>query len=97
MHHVYKYLCCHFCKHWYFSTGAGHFIYFNTSYGSKGDAAVLQSRIFYPKRKHRCLEFFFKMTGNWEDKLIISVKKDDGTGNVRKLVKAKTFQGNLEN
>ncbi|XP_078242948.1 meprin A subunit alpha [Pogona vitticeps] len=75
---------------------AGHFIYFNTSYGYKGDVALLQSRILYPKRKHQCLEFFFKMTGNLEDKLVISVKKDDGTGNVRKLVKVKTFQGDSD-
>ncbi|KAJ7346012.1 hypothetical protein JRQ81_001962, partial [Phrynocephalus forsythii] len=73
--------------------GAGHFMYFNTSYGTKGDVAVLQSRIFYPKRKHQCLEFFYKMTGNLQDELIISAKKDDGTGNVRKRVKVKTFQG----
>ncbi|XP_044301080.1 meprin A subunit alpha [Varanus komodoensis] len=75
---------------------AGHFMHFNTSSGMRGEAAVLESRILYPKRKQQCLQFFFKMTGSPWDRLTIWVKKDDGTGKIRRLVKIQTFQGNSD-
>lgn len=75
------------------STGAGYFMYFNTSSGVTDEVALLESRILYPKRKQQCLQFFYKMTGSSADKLSIWVRRDDGTGNVRKLVKIQTFQG----
>nr|XP_019590164.1 PREDICTED: meprin A subunit alpha [Rhinolophus sinicus] len=77
-------------------TGAGYFMYFNTSLGLAEEAALLESRILYPKRKQQCLQFFYKMTGNLSDRLVIWVRRDDNTGNVRKLVKVKTFQGNAD-
>ncbi|KAH0518263.1 Meprin A subunit alpha [Microtus ochrogaster] len=73
--------------------GAGYFMYFNTSSGVTDEVALLESRILYPKRKQQCLQFFYKMTGSPADKLSIWVRRDDGTGNVRKLVKIQTFQG----
>ncbi|XP_061482183.1 meprin A subunit alpha [Rhineura floridana] len=75
---------------------AGYFMYFNTSFGKRGETAVLESRILYPRRKNQCLQFFFKMTGSFWDRLFIQVKKDDGTGKVRRLVKAGTFQGDSD-
>lgn len=75
------------------STGAGYFMFFNTSSGLAEETALLESRILYPKRKQQCLQFFYKMTGSPSDRLTIWVRRDDGTGNVRKLVKMETFQG----
>ncbi|XP_010075039.1 PREDICTED: meprin A subunit alpha isoform X2 [Pterocles gutturalis] len=71
---------------------AGYFMYFNTSSGTAGELAILESRILYPKRTQQCLQFFYKMTGSPSDKLIIWFKEDDGTGNVRKIRKIQTFQ-----
>lgn len=75
------------------STDAGYFMHFNTSSGVAEEAALLESRILYPKRKQQCLQFFYKMTGSPLDRLVIWVKRDDSTGNVRKLVKVETFEG----
>ncbi|KAL2791941.1 meprin A subunit alpha precursor [Daubentonia madagascariensis] len=77
-------------------TGAGYFMQFNTSSGSAEEAALLESRILYPKRKQQCLQFFYKMTGSPSDRLVIWVRRDDSTGNVRKLVKVETFQGDAD-
>ncbi|XP_045699822.1 meprin A subunit alpha [Phyllostomus hastatus] len=77
-------------------TGAGYFMFFNTSSGLAEEAALLESRILYPKRKQQCLQFFYKMTGSPSDRLVIWVRRDDGTGNVRKLVKVETFQGDID-
>ncbi|XP_037700458.1 meprin A subunit alpha [Choloepus didactylus] len=77
-------------------TGAGYFMYFNTSSGSAEEAALLESRILYPKRKQQCLQFFYKMTGSPSDRLVVWVRRDDSTGSVRKLVKVETFQGDFD-
>lgn len=74
-------------------TGAGYFMHFSTSSGMAEEAALLESRILYPKRKQQCLQFFYKMTGSPSDRLVVWVKRDDSTGNVRKLVKLQTFRG----
>ncbi|XP_077018108.1 meprin A subunit alpha [Tamandua tetradactyla] len=74
-------------------TDAGYFMYFNTSSGAAEEAAVLESRILYPKRKQQCLQFFYKMTGSPADRLVVWVRRDDSTGSVRRLVKVQTFQG----
>ncbi|KAM9196224.1 LOW QUALITY PROTEIN: meprin A subunit alpha-like [Mergus octosetaceus] len=71
---------------------AGYFMYFDTSSGNAEEAAVLESRILYPKRTQQCLQFFYKTTGSPSDKLIIWLKEDDGTGDVRKMKKIQTFQ-----
>lgn len=75
------------------SVGAGYFMLFNTSSGAAEEAALLESRILYPKRKQQCLQFFYRMTGSPSDRLVVWVRRDDSTGNVRKLVKVQTFQG----
>lgn len=72
---------------------AGYFMHFNTMVGKPGASALLESRTLYPKRKLQCLQFFYKMTGNTEDRLVIWVKMDDGTGTVRKMQKIHTFYG----
>ena len=65
------------------ATGAGYFMYFNTSSGVADEAALLESRILYPKRKQQCLQFFYKMTGSPTDKLSIWVRREDNAGNAR--------------
>ncbi|XP_051781598.1 meprin A subunit alpha-like [Erpetoichthys calabaricus] len=75
---------------------AGYFMYFNTKEGKEDQSAVLESRILYPRRDLQCLQFFYKMTGNVNDKLVIWIKKDDGSGNVRTLVKVHTFKGDQD-
>ncbi|XP_051008891.1 meprin A subunit alpha [Acomys russatus] len=76
--------------------GAGYFMHFNTSLGVTGEVALLESRILYPKRKQQCLQFFYRMTGSLADRLHIWVRRDDNTGNVRKLAKIQTFQGDSD-
>ncbi|XP_069344487.1 meprin A subunit alpha [Eulemur rufifrons] len=76
--------------------GAGYFMQFDTSSGSAEEAALLESRILYPKRTQQCLQFFYKMTGSPSDRLVVWVRRDDSTGEVRKLVKVKTFQGDAD-
>ncbi|OXB83289.1 UNVERIFIED_CONTAM: hypothetical protein H355_001726 [Colinus virginianus] len=73
-------------------TDAGYFMYFNTDSGNAEEVAVLESRILYPRRTQQCLQFFYKMSGSSSDKLVIWLKEDDGTGNVRKMRKIETFQ-----
>ncbi|KAF5929790.1 hypothetical protein HPG69_002515 [Diceros bicornis minor] len=77
-------------------TGAGYFMHLSTSSGSAEEAALLESRILYPKRNQQCLQFFYKMSGSPSDRLVVWVRRDDSTGNVRKLVKVKTFQGDSD-
>ena len=75
---------------------AGYFMHFNTRTGRAEEAALLESRTLYPKRNLQCLQFFYKMTGSTKDRLVIWVKMDDGTGNVRKMKKMHTFYGNYQ-
>ncbi|XP_073761347.1 meprin A subunit alpha isoform X2 [Callorhinus ursinus] len=79
-----------------YNCSAGYLMHFSTSSGMAEEAALLESRILYPKRKQQCLQFFYKMTGSPSDRLVIWVKRDDGTGNVDQLVKVQTFQGDLD-
>ncbi|KAK2514799.1 Mep1a [Columba guinea] len=71
---------------------AGYFMYFSTNSGQADEVAVLESRILYPKRTQQCLQFFYKITGSLSDKLVIWLKEDDGTGNIRKMRRIQTFQ-----
>ncbi|XP_066170778.1 meprin A subunit alpha [Sylvia atricapilla] len=75
---------------------AGYFMYFSTSSGQADEVAVLESRILYPKRTQQCLQFFYRTTGSPSDKLIIWLKEDDGTGNIRKMRKIQTFQADSD-
>ncbi|XP_010616116.1 meprin A subunit alpha [Fukomys damarensis] len=77
-------------------TGAGYSMHFDTGTGAVEEAALLESRILYPKRKQQCLQFFYKMTGSPLDRLVVWVRRDDGTGKVRKLVKVQTIQGDSD-
>ncbi|XP_004624455.1 meprin A subunit alpha [Octodon degus] len=77
-------------------TGAGYSMHLDTGTGALEEAALLESRILYPQRKQQCLQFFYRMTGSPSDRLVIWVRRDDGTGNVRKLVKIQTFQGDSD-
>ncbi|KAK5624136.1 hypothetical protein CRENBAI_010933 [Crenichthys baileyi] len=70
---------------------AGYFMYFNTRTGEPLQSALLESRTLYPKRKLQCLQFFYKMTGSSQDRLVIWTKMDDGTGTVRRMKKIHTF------
>ncbi|XP_056284210.1 meprin A, alpha (PABA peptide hydrolase), tandem duplicate 1 [Pseudoliparis swirei] len=70
---------------------AGYFMHFSTMTGKPMESALLESRTLYPKRKLQCLQFFYKMTGSYEDRLVIWVKMDDGTGAVRRMKKIQTF------
>ncbi|NXF36948.1 MEP1A protein, partial [Nyctibius bracteatus] len=51
--------------------------------GHAGQSALPESRILYPRRREKCLQFFYRLNGSPQDKLVIWVKKDDGTGNRR--------------
>ncbi|NWI98239.1 MEP1A protein, partial [Crypturellus undulatus] len=75
---------------------AGYFMYFDTSSGKADEVAVLESRILYPKRTQQCLQFFYRLTGSLSDKLVIWIKEDDGTGNVRKMRKIQTFEADSD-
>ncbi|KAG8440304.1 hypothetical protein GDO86_006169 [Hymenochirus boettgeri] len=68
-------------------------MYFNTHSGSIGHTALLESRILYPKRTQQCLQFFYKMNGSPQDKLVIWIRTDDGSGNIRKVKKIHTIKG----
>ncbi|XP_058881768.1 meprin A subunit alpha [Acipenser ruthenus] len=71
---------------------AGYFMHFDTSSGQKDKTALLESRILYPKSNQQCLQFFYKMTGGSDNLLVIWLRLDDGTGNVRKVMKVQTIK-----
>ncbi|KAL3052900.1 hypothetical protein OYC64_005426 [Pagothenia borchgrevinki] len=75
---------------------AGYFMHFSTRTGKPAESALLESRTLYPKRKLQCLQFFYKMTGSSKDRLVIWVKRDDGTGVVRKMKKIHTFNADSD-
>ncbi|XP_076873574.1 meprin A, alpha (PABA peptide hydrolase), tandem duplicate 1 [Brachyhypopomus gauderio] len=72
------------------SRDLGYAMYFDTAVGKEGDSGLIESRLLYPRRKLQCLQFFYKMNGSSNDRLVIWVKMDDGTGTVRKLKKLHT-------
>ncbi|KAM3602411.1 uncharacterized protein V6R79_003540 [Siganus canaliculatus] len=72
---------------------SGYYMKFDTSTGGEGTSALLESRILYPTRDQQCLQFFYKMTGGAGDKLVIWIRTDDGTGNVRAVKKIHTIEG----
>ncbi|NP_001122199.1 meprin A subunit alpha precursor [Danio rerio] len=76
---------------------SGYFMKFDTDNKTEGHSALLESRILYPKRNQQCLEFFYRMSGEPGDKLIIWVRTDDGTGNVNKVRKVHTITGHGDN
>ncbi|XP_053323428.1 meprin A subunit beta-like [Spea bombifrons] len=62
----------------------GFFMHFGTATGIAGRKAILESRLFYPKRGFQCLEFFYYNSGHVSDRLEIWIKEykttsSDGT------------------
>ncbi|XP_009707751.1 PREDICTED: meprin A subunit beta, partial [Cariama cristata] len=54
---------------------SGYFMHFNTSAGAEGNAAILESRILYPKRGFQCLQFYFYNSGHESDRLYVWVRE----------------------
>ncbi|KAL6486044.1 hypothetical protein MHYP_G00054360 [Metynnis hypsauchen] len=75
---------------------AGYYMQFNTANEEVGHSALLESRILYPKRGYQCLQFFYRMTGGPGDQLVIWLRMDDGTGDVRKVRKVHTIVGDTD-
>ncbi|XP_069092176.1 meprin A subunit alpha-like isoform X2 [Pleurodeles waltl] len=71
----------------------GYYMYLDTKSGKQGQSGLLESRILYPQRSKKCLQFFYKMNGSPQDQIIVWIRKDDGTGNVRRLLKLKSING----
>ncbi|XP_078007911.1 meprin A subunit beta [Phascolarctos cinereus] len=62
---------------------SGFFMHFNTSSVNEGEKAILESRIFYPKREFQCLQFYYYNGGNEDDQLKIYVREytsENGNG-----------------
>ncbi|XP_036599762.1 meprin A subunit beta-like [Trichosurus vulpecula] len=55
--------------------GCGFFMHFNSSSVNVGEKAILESRIYYPKRGFQCLQFYYYNGGNKGDQLKIYVKE----------------------
>ncbi|XP_040289436.1 meprin A subunit beta-like isoform X1 [Bufo bufo] len=54
---------------------SGHFMHFNPSSLNAGGSALLESRLFYPKRGFQCLEFFYYHNGHESDQLKIWIRE----------------------
>lgn len=59
----------------YTFTGVGYFMHFSTATGTQGDKAYLESRLFYPKRRSQCLQFYHYSSGGADDQLNIWVRE----------------------
>ncbi|XP_052442205.1 meprin A subunit beta-like isoform X3 [Carassius gibelio] len=55
--------------------GVGFFMHFSTATGTKGDKAFLESRLFHPKRRSQCLQFYHYNSGSIDDQLNIWVRE----------------------
>ncbi|XP_052442206.1 meprin A subunit beta isoform X1 [Carassius gibelio] len=55
--------------------GVGFFMHFSTATGTKGDQAFLESRLFHPKRRSQCLQFYHYNSGSVDDQLNIWVRE----------------------
>ncbi|KAM9676770.1 meprin A subunit beta isoform 1-T1 [Dama dama] len=55
--------------------GSGFFMHFNSSSVNEGATAILESRIFYPKRGFQCLQFFLYNSGSQDDQLNIYIRE----------------------
>ncbi|XP_042603297.1 LOW QUALITY PROTEIN: meprin A subunit beta-like [Cyprinus carpio] len=53
--------------------GVGFFMHFSTATGTQGDKAYLESRLFHPKRRSQCLQFYHYNSGGVDDLLKIWV------------------------
>ncbi len=50
-------------------------MHFSTATGTTGDTAYLESRLFYPKRRSQCLQFYHYNSGGVDDQLNIWVRE----------------------
>ncbi|XP_015743316.1 meprin A subunit alpha [Python bivittatus] len=73
-----------------------HVMSFDTTKGLSGETAILESRILYPRRNEKCLQFYYKFDGSPKDELIVWIKTDDGTGNIRKTMQLKNIHADGE-
>ncbi|XP_043921774.1 meprin A subunit beta-like [Protopterus annectens] len=64
---------------------AGYFMHFNTSSGTTGKKAILESRILYPKRGFQCLQFYYYNSGNEDDELNVWVREYTSSNPAGKL------------
>ncbi|XP_043849671.1 meprin A subunit beta-like [Dromiciops gliroides] len=55
--------------------GSCFFMHFNSSSLKEGEKAILESRIFYPKRTFQCLQFYYYNSGNNDDQLKIYIRE----------------------
>ncbi|XP_059369044.1 meprin A subunit beta-like isoform X2 [Carassius carassius] len=55
--------------------GVGFFMHFITATGTKGKNAFLESRLFHPKRRSQCLQFYHYNSGSVDDQLNIWVRE----------------------
>ncbi|XP_059369045.1 meprin A subunit beta-like isoform X1 [Carassius carassius] len=55
--------------------GVGFFMHFSTATGTKGKNAFLESRLFHPKRRSQCLQFYHYNSGSVDDQLNIWVRE----------------------
>ncbi|XP_068090837.1 meprin A subunit beta-like [Hyperolius riggenbachi] len=54
---------------------SGYYMHLSTSTLSNGQRALLESRLFYPKRGFQCLEFFYYHNGHESDRLNIWLRE----------------------
>ncbi|XP_072008112.1 meprin A subunit beta-like isoform X2 [Engystomops pustulosus] len=54
---------------------SGYYMHLDTSKLNPGDDALLESRLFYPKRGFQCLEFFYYHNGHESDHLNIWIRE----------------------
>nr|XP_040026674.1 meprin A subunit beta-like [Gasterosteus aculeatus aculeatus] len=74
-------------------TGSGYFMHFNASAASVGDAAVLESRLLYPKRGYQCLQFFYYHSAGANAALRIHVREYDEANPDGKVRLVKIIEG----
>ncbi|KAM4029157.1 meprin A subunit beta [Anomaloglossus baeobatrachus] len=56
-------------------TDVGYFMHFDTRTLANGNKALLESRLFYPKRDFQCLEFFYYHNGHESDQLNVLIRE----------------------
>ncbi|XP_059369053.1 meprin A subunit beta-like isoform X2 [Carassius carassius] len=80
--------------------GVGFFMHFSTATGTKGKNAFLESRLFHPKRRSQCLQFYHYKSGGIDDQLNIWVREytvKNPKGALRLIQKIKGgFRGSWE-
>ncbi|GCB66002.1 hypothetical protein scyTo_0013528 [Scyliorhinus torazame] len=73
--------------------GIGYFMYFSTSTGPVGKKALLESRIYSPKRGFQCLQFYSFNSGSVSDELNIWVRVYNEANPNGTLTKVREIKG----